>query len=137
MQLKTLSKTVGDLKKELQNERNSHRSSIRALEDIKKMIELSPIRSTKNKVDESVEIESEKYKELTEENEELKKQIAELREKMENDLAQFYEEKKEYERNIRDLERKYKEKQSEDEFTINNLQSNFLIMRKYIFVTEA
>lgn len=127
MNIKTLNKAVGDLKLELQNERTSHRCSMRALEDIKKMMEVAPPQTPnkqKHQAEEDSELINEKFSEVMRENEELRKQVTDLKRKMKSDIEEFYEQKISTERDVKDMERRYKEKQADDEFTINALKSN-------------
>lgn len=127
MQIKTLNKTNGDLKLELQNERTSHRCSMRALEDIKKMMENVPPQTPVKKnsqTEEDSELINEKFAEVVKENEDLRKQVTDLKKKMKSDIEEFYEQKIGSEREMKDMERKYKERQADDEFTINALKSN-------------
>jgi hypothetical protein len=113
-ELRKLNASLAELQQELKLERDSHQSSLRDLEDFQKLL------NSRNNDD--------IQKNDDQENEDLRKKTFNNDNNKDTEYDHNYEKKKEHEKIIRDLERRFKEKQSDDEFTINTLRSKFLIV---------
>jgi len=122
-----LNRTLSELKKELKHERQSHKASMHAVEEIKKMMTLSPMNQRKRKEaqegEERRENQNRAFDELLKENQELKKNIDVLNGRIESNVDEFYIQRNELESKMEEIERHYKEKQLQDEFAIATLKS--------------
>lgn len=122
-QIDCLNRTLSELKKELKHERQSHKASMHAVEEIKKMMTLSPMNQRKKKEgheggEERRDSQNRAFDEILKENQELKKNIDVLNGRIESNVDEFYLQRNELEAKMEEIERHYKEKQLQDEFAI-------------------
>jgi len=98
-----------------------------AVEEIKKMMTLSPMNQRKRKEaqegEERRDSQNRAFDELLKENQELKKNIDVLNGRIESNVDEFYIQRNELESKMEEIERHYKEKQLQDEFAIATLKS--------------
>ena len=131
-QIESLNITITDLRKELKQERQSHKASVHAVEEIKRMMGMSPINSTRRReLQEEEEEENSRtetrprgMEELLKENRELKRTIDILNGRVESNVDEFVLQKSELENRVKEVERHYREKQLQDEFNIATLKSS-------------
>jgi len=130
-QIDCLNRTLSELKKELKHERQSHKASMHAVEEIKKMMTLSPMNQRKKKEghegEERRDSQNRAFDEILKENQELKKNIDVLNGRIESNVDEFYLQRNELEAKMEEIERHYKEKQLQDEFAIATFKSLFLL----------
>lgn len=127
-QLESLQRTIAELKKELKQERQAHKASVHAVEEIKKMIGVSPMRAPKRKESYQKDEVDKECRCITldgvlKENQDLKRNIDILNARMESTVDEFYIQRNDLEKRVADIERHYREKQLQDEFSIATLKS--------------
>ncbi len=94
------------------------------MEEIKKMMTQSPMtQKSRREATEGREGQGRAFEELVRENQELKKNIDILNGRLEANVNEFYLQRNDLETKMEELERHYREKQLQDEFTIATLKS--------------
>jgi len=125
-QIDSLNQTLTELKRELKQERQSHKTSMQAVEEIKKMMGMSanPLsrRQSREDDDERGDGHRKALEELLRENQELRKNIDVLNGRIESNVDEFYLQRNELENKLEEIERRYKEKQLQDEFALAALK---------------
>ena len=133
-QIDSLNQTLSELKRELKQERQSHKTSMQAVEEIKKMMGMSntiPMNRRQSREDADDDRGDRKaLEELLRENQELRKNIDVLNGRIESNVDEFYLQRNELENKLEEIERRYKEKQLQDEFAMAALKSKEKILNE-------
>lgn len=122
-QIESLNYTISGLKKELEQERHSHKASIHAMEEIKKMMTVSPMKTSRRKDQMEDGCRCRLMDEVLKENKDLKRNIDILNARMESNVDEFYLQRNDLENKLKEIERHYREKQLQDEFALSTLKS--------------